>query len=74
MVNPAESASGNAAIPPPAVMLEIAVQRENIARTQLVGQMNQAGIGEVARRVGILSIRYVDSAQSPSRKGISRIP
>jgi hypothetical protein len=34
-------------------MLEMTVERKNIAGAKLVGHRDQAGVGKVARRIGV---------------------
>ena len=39
----------------PAVQLEIPVQGENVSRVQLIGELNQAGFGEIWGEIAILA-------------------
>ncbi len=58
-----------AAVPAPAIVLEVAVEGEDVAGVELVGHVDEAGIGEVARRVAhtlYMRLKLSDSAQSPS--------
>ena len=43
------------AIPAPAIRLEIPIQCENVSRIQLLGELNQARIGEVWSEIAILA-------------------
>ena len=43
------------AIPAPAIQLEIPIQGENVSRIQLLGELNQARIGEVWSEIAILA-------------------